>query len=647
MSVHRSNFNGSNMKKNFTTYSVLIVMISLAMSCNYLDIVPDNVATLDNAFANRLEAEKYLYTCYSYLPGQNNTRSNIGLMGTDELWTYHPQSSYPPPLEIAKGNQNINEPYMNYWGGANGGGAMYKAIRDCNIFLENVGDPGKVTDLTSFMRDRWIAEVTFLKAYYHFYLLRMYGPIVIADDNQDITSPSETFQVKRAPVDEVVSYIVGLIDRATEDLPEKITNRATELGRITKPIALSLKAKVLVTAASPLFNGNPDYASFVDKDGVHLFNATLEPQKWQDAADACLAAIEACHASGNKLYTFSSFNQLSQTTIVQMGIRNSFSEKWNDELIWGLSGRQVGDLQKDCMARLDPAFPLNIWGAKDLINPTLNVTNLFYTKNGVPINEDKTWDYAGRYSLRTPTHDERFNLIEGYESAAIQFDREPRYYADIAFDGSVWYMQNSPTQTDESTWVVKAKKGQPQSRIGANNYSVTGLWAKKLVNWKFVITQTDANYEGYPWPEIRLADLYLLYAEALNEVGNGTEAMVWIDKVRERAGLNGVEESWTTSSIKANKYATQDGLREIIQQERAIELMFEGSRFWDLRRWKIADKVLNQGIFGWNIEQESASAYYHPRLLYSQNFVAPRDYLFPLKQNDLVINPKLVQNPGW
>jgi starch-binding outer membrane protein, SusD/RagB family len=634
--------------KNFTKHNILIVLAALFMySCDYLDIVPDNVATLDNAFANRLEAEKYLYTCYSYLPGQNARYGNVGLMGADELWTYHPQSSYPGALEISKGNQNTNEPFMNNWDGANGGQAMYKAIRDCNIFLENVGDLSKVTDLAPTMRKRWIAEVTFLKAYYHFYLFRMYGPIVIADKNQPITNPVESFQQKRAPVDEVVTYIVALLDQASVDLPESIINRATELGRITKPAALGLKAKVLVTAASPLFNGNPDYADFVDKDGIHLFNAAFDQQKWDAAVTACREAIELCHANGHELYKFFSFNPLSETTIVQMSIRNSVTEKWNDELIWGLSGRPVGELQKDCMARLDQTFPLNIWGARDLVNPTLNITDLFYTDNGVPINEDKTWNYSGRYSLRTATHDERFNLIEGYESASIQFNREPRYYADLGFDGSVWYMQNSPSGTDENTWVVKAKKGQAQSRIGANNYSVTGLWLKKLVNWKFVITQTDANYEAYPWPEMRLADLYLLYAEALNETGNGTEAMVWIDMIRERAGLDGVAESWSNSSIKPNKYASKDGLREIIQQERAIELMFEGSRFWDLRRWKKASEELNQGIYGWNIEQESASAYHHPRLLYSQNFVAPRDYLFPLKQSDLVINPKLVQNPGW
>jgi hypothetical protein len=631
---------------------VIPVLVSLVFSAckDYLDIVPDNVATIDNAFSNRNEAEKYLYTCYSYLPGQNTAWGNVALMGADELWTFNPAlagANNFQSCEIARGNQNINDPYMNFWDGTNGGTGLYKAIRDCNIFLDNVENTSKVIDLNSGLRKRWVCEIKFLKAYFHFYLLRMYGPIVIADKNLPIAATPEEVKLKRAPVDKVVNYIVALLDSAAVDLPEVIANRSAELGRLTRPAALTLKARVLLTAASPLFNGNPDFAGFKDKDGVLLFNATYDPVKWDRAAAACKEAIEYCEADGMDLYTFTSFTKLSDTTKVQMSIRNSICEKWNNELIWGLSGRQASAIQTDCMTRLDPAYPLNIFGARELLNPTLEVTDLFYTDNGVPINEDKTWNYPARYSLRTATHEERFNLVEGYQVAAIHFNREPRFYADLAFDGSVWYMQNSRSGTDENTWTVKAKPGQLQAKVGAYNYSVTGLWAKKLVNWKFVLQQTSNTLEPYPWPELRLADLYLMYAEALNEAGRGSEALPWINKVRTRAGLKGVQESWATYSTKPTKYATKDGLREIIQQERGIELMFEGHRFWDLRRWKKADRVLNQGIHGWSIDQESEAGYYHPKLLFSQRFVAPRDYFWPLMQADLIVNPNLVQNPGW
>src|SRR6218665_764575 len=630
----------------------LLILFSIAIgisSCKYLDLVPDNVATIDYAFASRIEAEKYLYTCYSYLPNHNHAFGNIGLTGADEIWTFHPQVAGKNdflPMEIAKGNQNVNNPYMNFWSGSNGGTSLYKAIRDCNIFLENVSNESQVPDLELDVRKRWLAEVQFLKAYYHFYLFRMYGPIVILDKNAFVADAIEALQTKRSPVDEIVNYISNLLDVAAAELPDVIANRSTELGRATKTIALSLKAKLWVTAASPLFNGNPDYASFSDKDGGLLFNPKDEPQKWVTAVNACNAAIDLWHANGHSLYRFiNTFYTLTDTTLTQMSIRNSVAEKWNAELIWGL--RSVGDLQLHCMGRVDPSHTSNYNAARELLNPTLNISNLFYSANGIPINEDKTWKYSERFSPRTATGYDRFNLIRGYETISLQFDREPRYYADLAFDGSVWFMQNTPRQTDKNSWWVKAKKGQPQSSAGAYFYSSTGLWTKKLVNWKYVLTQDGASYETYPWPEIRLADLYLLYAEALNEAGNGTEAFGWINKVRERAGLKGVEESWRNYATNPSKFSSKDGLRDIIQRERAIELMFEGSRFWDMRRWKKADEQLSQGIFGWSIDQESVQGYYQPRLLYDQRFVSPRDYLFPLKQEDLIINPKLVQIPGW
>lgn len=635
--------------KKINKYSIGIV-ISFAMSilsCKYLDYVPDNVATIDHAFSNRLEAEKYLYTCYSYLPADNDPFGSIGLTGGDETWTYHPQTEHNGwlPLEIVKGYQNVNDPYMNFWSGEKGGKGLYKAIRDCNIFLENVSNESKVYDLEPYMRTRWIAEVQFLKAYYHFYLFRMYGPIVIVDKNTSVSAPSPELQRKRSPVDEVVKYISDQLDAATTGLPDFIRDHATEAGRITKAIAVSLKAKLLVTAASPLFNGNSDYAGFSDKDGVLLFNSQYDQQKWEKAAEVAKQAIDLCHASGNSLYKFVSSANLTDTTVTQMSIRNSVCEKWNTEIVWG--GRAVGDLQRLCMARVDPSNLQNYYSGREILNPTLNISNLFYSVHGVPIDEDKTWNFSERFSPRKATGYDRFNLIDKYETISLQFDREHRYYADLAFDGSLWFLYRNQLTDKTGVWGVKAKKGQPQSSAGAIFYSVTGLWIKKLVNWKYVIGSDKPTIESYPWPAIRLADLYLLYAEALNEAGNPAEALVWIDKVRNRAGLKGVEESWRTYSVNPAKFSSKEGLREIIQRERAIELIFEGSRFWDLRRWKTANEALNQGIYGWNLEGESVQAYYQPKLLYDQKFVAPRDYLFPLKQSDLIDNPRLVQNPGW
>ena len=146
---------------------------------------------------------------------------------------------------------------------------------------------------------------------------------------------------------------------------------------------------------------------------------------------------------------------------------------------------------------------------------------------------------------------------------------------------------------------------------------------------------------------MRLANLYLLYAEALNEAyGPGDEVFYWVNQVRERAGLAGVVESWTEHSIYPEKFTTQEGMREIIHQERAVELAFEGQRYWDLRRWKKAMDELNGNIEGWDVQQEPPETYYTPTVLFEQIF-SYRDYLWPINESTILINRNLKQNPGW
>lgn len=648
----------NRLRKSIIPLATSLITFFALESCSsdFLDVIPDNVATIENAFKLRNEAEKYLFTCYSYLPKDGSIYHNAGFLGGDEMWIPYQTSITSDVFEIARGSQRRSNPYFNVWDGNYSGGGpgdaykLFIGIRHCNIFLENITNESKVPDLTATERQRWIGEVEFLKAYYHFYLLRMYGPIPLMKTNIPIDAPEDQINVKRQPIDECVSYIADLLDTATAKLPEdNALVPTTEAGRITKTIALSVKAKLLLMAASPLFNGNNDYATLVNKDGTPLFNATYDANKWKLAADAALAAIQSAEANGKSLYVFpqSPFT-LSAGTMTQMSIRQAVCERWNSEIIWGNSNSQTTDIQRLCMAPLDVAHNHN--DARKIISPPLKIARMFYTKNGVPINEDKTLDFANDVKLRAATNAERFNIKEGFVTARINFDREPRFYADLCFDGGVWYKYDSPSKSDDGTvWGLKAKFGDPAGASHAFHTNVTGYFVKKLVDWNQITYTTGGSfYKGYAWPEIRLADLYLMYAEALNE-SEGPSATVYqyLDRIRTRAGLAGVVESWTNFSSNPSKPTTQTGLRDIIQRERLIELAFEGHRFWDLRRWKQAAQSLNAPVTGWNVKGTDQTSYYQEVTVSQQQFIVPRDYFWPIPESAMIQNPNLVQNLGW
>jgi hypothetical protein len=626
-----------------------LILFTLPACNKYLDIIPDNVATIDNAFTRRNEAEKFLFTCYSYMPKSADPTGNPGLSAADEwslIWPTVDNALNPSFYNIARGNQGIVDPYGNFWDGTQSKQPLFQAIRDCNIFLEDID---RVPDMLESEKARWVAEVKVLKAYYIFYLVRMYGPIPLPRTNLPISASEDEVKVYRDPVDSCFDYMVSLIDEAREDLPEIITDEAAELGRITKPIALSLKAKMLVTAASPFFNGNTDYNNFKDNRGTVLFNQQVDPAKWQKAVSACKEAVDLCQSVGLHLYYYQqnvAQYELSPETYTKMSIRSSFTEKWNPEIIWANTQSMASSIQTNSIPRgLDPAT-LDNTNPRGQIAPPLKIVSQFYTKNGLPITDDPSWNYAERFSLRVGTEAEKYDIGQGYTTAQINFDREPRFYADLGFDGGVWYGQGK--YDDTKSFVLQAKAGQAASQHVNFAYSTTGYWVKKYVHYQDVINSTTLTIQSYPWPEMRLADLYLLYAESLNEANKTPTAATYqyLDSVRLRAGIPTAEDSWKNYSNNPTKYTTQQGLREIIHQERLIELAFEGQRLWDLNRWKESIRTLNGAISGWDIEQSDAVAYYREKLIFNQTFTL-KNYLWPIRDADITVNRNLVQNPGW
>lgn len=619
--------------------SFLVFLAGLSSCKKFLDVVPDNVATIDNAFTLRTQAKKFLYTCYSFMPKNGQLGDDPAMVGGDELWEIPERGAY---LDMAKGFQSKVGPLGDRWQ------QMYQGIRDCNIFLENIG---KVPDMEPEEKISWISEVKFLKAYYHFCLVRMYGPIPLIKNNLPISADVNEVKVFRDPVDSCFNYIATLLNEAAPGLPLTIISPATEAGRITLPIALSLRAKVLVTAASPLFNGNTDQSALKNSNGTQLFNTTYSKAKWDTAVVACKRAIDVCASAGMKLYIYNpSFQQfiVSDTIKTQLSINGAVTEKWNSEVIWANTQSDTYNLQRLISSWWDPRYLDGVITRGEL-SPPLKIAEMFYSSNGVPINEDKTYDYTGRYNLRVSGDADRLYVHKGYTTVGLHFNREPRFYANLGFDGAVYYGHGR--YDDKDFMGLFYLEGKFKQRNGKGKYgfnTVTGYNLKKLIHFQNVInSQDDYSVVNYPYPIMRLSDLYLLYAEALNESeGPGTEVNKYIDLVRARAGLPTVAASWTNFSTNPVKYQNKDGMRAIIHQERLIELSFESQRLWDLRRWKESATELNKQILGWDLSQTEPISYYRTTVVYNQSF-GSKDYFWPIDENYIVNNRNLAQNLGW
>lgn len=616
-------------------------------SCKkYLDVTPPNVGTLEYAFRNRNEAESYLFGCYNALQGMANVVNDPGFVMSSEI-------IYPPDLggfsgnfQIIRGNsQNISSPLLNYWQGTNGGINLFDAIRKCNIMLENMDKP---IDLSANEKARWTAEVKFLKGYYIYYLARMYGPIPLYKTNFPIDASTDEMQIRREPVDVVFNYSVQLMDEAIQDLPQQILNPTDELGRITKLIALSVKAEILATAASPLFNGNSDYANFKDKEGAALFTP-YDAKKWESAATACKVAIDEAHSLNKKLYNFipnAAVANLKDSISRLLTIQNAVTEKWdvNPELIWALN--PVFGYQNLSIPRMYADNAKILYQAPGSFAVPISTTELFYTSNGVPIEEDKTWDYAGRQSIQSGDNNHRYYIRSGYSTIKANFNREPRYYASIGFDGGYWF--GNGVLNPATMLSVQAKGlGSMAGPLDKGTTNITAIWPKKLVSYLTVFNGSAFSAEPFHLPRIRLSGLYLLYAECLNEVNGPTPAVFeYTDKVRSRAGLKGVVESWTNFSSAPGSIGTKEGVRKIIHRERRSELCFEAQAGWDLRRWKEMPEVMAKPMRGWSVQQTTATAFYQPVTQFIPAFTT-RDYLWPLSDAVLLNNKKNVQNPLW
>ena len=328
------------MKKSILIRNVFLLFFTLmTFSCeDYLDIVPDRTQEISLLFNRRESAFNALANCYSYLPKKDDIYASF-VVASDEVTT--PIQKEPNAIKLMKGEQSVSNPKMSFWSGFSGGayqGSIWEAIRSCNILIDNID---LVIDMQQQEKNEWKAEAKFLKAYYHFLLLTYYGPIPIVDVNIPISADDSEVRIEREPFDDVINYIVETIDESILNLPLRVTG-SNDLGRVDQVIAKSIKSRVLLYSASPLFNGNAEfYSGFTNNDGENLFNLNYDVQKWQLAVDATEEAIMAAIGQGVSIYqytgdipTFDETNYINPFIKTQYDYRYVVTDPWNSELIW-------------------------------------------------------------------------------------------------------------------------------------------------------------------------------------------------------------------------------------------------------------------------------------------------------------------------
>lgn len=636
--------------------SLSVAFLFVFSGCDYLDVVPEeDVETVETIFEKREQVDEWLQSCYVILSYQiASIYRDPSYLGCDEIamGLYGRQYKYIG-LEIGDGLQMSQDPFGNVWHK----NQYYAGIRYCNIFLDKIGG---VYNMQDDEKRLWAAEIKALKAHFYFELMRHYGPIILVPENLDASVDVDVMQQPRSHFDTCVNETVRLLDEAIKDLPPFNQKDQTRWAYHSKESAAALKAQVLLYAASPLFNGNPYYADFTNKNGEPLFDPNYNHEKWRRAAEAADSAIQIALDGGKSLIS----GNLKSTQLlgIMSDVENSvLAQNFvnNEALLMLRPNNVIGDMWHTralpYLRSSDPDFGSGLDG---YAAPTIKMVEMYYTVNGLPIEDDKTWAYTTRYQRGKESNPLYRDVLPlNTDVLGLHLRREPRFYAHIAADRTYW--QLGPATTNNL--LVTAYQGE---KFGSqttvyNDISVpqnlTGYWLKKGTYSNIALrTYFSSIQREEAFVIFRLAELYLMKAEAWNEYLDAPdEEHVYepLNEVRERAGIPDVETSWINYSNTPDKVKTKEGMREIIQREWNIEFAFEGRRFWNLRRWLTAAEELNEPLYGWNIVGKDAQAFYNnyegPIVAWSKRaFVAPRDYLFPIRAEEILISG-CKQNPGW
>lgn len=602
---------------------VIVFLMSAMTACkkSYLDVSDElagGLTSTDQIFENPGYTKRWYANVMSGVPDYS-TIIGVGMTGIQNPWTAMTDEITVGYGDAARYNisaKNSTNMGFQRWG------TLYPLIRQANIFLDKakpIMATGTDADqLTEAEFNMMKANTLFMRAYYHYLLFEQYGPIPILDR---VLAPTDDLDLPRKSVDEVLAFIDKELTNAAILLPQSAITDEQYLANPTKGVALAVKAKLWMYAASPLLNGGYTPAlSLMNPDGKRLFPAK-DPTKWTKAVNALKEFIDFAEQGNYELYKAYTNGALDPEKSVY-----DLFQVYNKEIIWATSKNGYGGMDGDQLDRRStPRSEPNGLGSTGVLQ---ELVDDFYMKDGLPIT-DAVFLPASPLYLETGK-----SAYNGVDVSNMYLNREPRFYNTVFFAGRKWHISNR-----EINFFV----GSPNDRSGQS--TISGYMLYKRFNRKVHKTSPGVASVFRPSIVFRLAEFYLLYAEALNEV-DPSNAMVlkYVNMVRERAGIPKLE--ILNPSISGN----QELQRSAIRRESRVELCTEGQRYFDVRRWMIAENPSGKdrqggAFYGMNMNGDANT--FFQRSVVENRIFETKQYLQPIAYNELEKGKNLVQNPGW
>ena len=584
-----------NMKMKF--YSLFIVALGFTIawsSCRKYEQEPEDwftsELTFDTLDKNGVIAGFALNNIYTYIPN-GFTRVNGDFLdaATDDAVP----SRFNTNVEnIAKGaitansnpEENTGNEMGSYWDNC------YYGIRRANIFLKNIDAvPLTNTQTKGYCK----SEARFLRAYFYWELLKRYGGVPLLGDS--IYSLNDNVKIPRSSFAQTVDYIISECDAVKSTMrPDPVAD--ADWGRVSKGAALALKSRVLLYAASPLYNGGGIESDPVKKALTGYPSA--DNARWQKVIDAC-DEFNTIKSGANNYYG-----------LLSSGTPNSFASvftsKKSVEIIFAKQSANSTNLE---FSQSPVGYLSNNQKSQGLTSPTQDFVDAFPMANGFAINAT-----GSNYSASNP-----------------YANRDPRLAVTVFYNGLGWL--GRPVQTYEGGF------DKPNNMAVSQVQTRTGYYLRKFLG-NFT-TGTSYSNTSHNFPIFRFAEIVLNKAEALNELNQVEAAVTEIIKVRARAGIT----AGTPARYGIKVGITQPEMRVLIQNERRIELAFEEHRFWDVRRWKIAPDVYNKVLKGVRITNNTPLTF--QTIDVSKLTWNNRMYHMPIPFSEIAKNPNLVQNEGW